>query len=103
MLLDIHIDINSCANGLTGKFTNDIITKGDKMYNESRKNSTIKYKKEHCEQLNLTLKKGTKEQWKQQANAKGYISLTSYLSALISKDRESDLQHAPEKPESSTR
>ena len=57
------------------------------MYNEISKKATMKYIKENRELLGLRLPIGTKDEWKQQAKAKGYQSLTVYITELIEKDK----------------
>ncbi len=56
-------------------------------YNESRKNASMKYNKEKRDNLNLNLPKGKKDEYKEQAAAKGYASLTAYIVHLIENDK----------------
>ena len=57
------------------------------MYNESSKQAIMKCLEKNFEQIRIRAKKGTKEQWKQQAIDKGYPSLTAYIEDLIDKDK----------------
>lgn len=57
------------------------------MYNESSKQAIMKCLEKNFEQIRITAKKGTKDQWKQQAIDKGYPSLTAYIKDLIEKDK----------------
>ena len=54
------------------------------MYN---KEAVVKCLEKNFEQIRIRAKKGTKEQWKQQAINKGYPSLTAYIKDLIDKDK----------------
>ena len=56
-------------------------------YNESRKQASMKYRKANIERIALDLPKGKKEEYRAQAEAKGYKSLTAYIVALIEGDR----------------
>lgn len=58
-----------------------------KGYTEIGKRATQKYIKEKRDSLNLNLPKGKKEEYRAQAEAKGYKSLTAYIVALIEGDR----------------
>ena len=58
-----------------------------KGYTEVGKRASMKYRKEHRESLTLDLPKGKKEEYRTQAEAKGYKSLTAYIVALIEGDR----------------
>ena len=58
-----------------------------KGYTEVGKKATAKYIKEKRDTLNLNLPKGKKEEYRAQAEAKGYKSLTAYIVALIEGDR----------------
>lgn len=58
-----------------------------KGYTEIGKRATKKYIKEKRDSLNLNLPKGKKEEYRAQAEAKGYKSLTAYIVALIEGDR----------------
>ena len=62
-------------------------------YSEAQKKATLKYRKEHLETLTLQMKKGTKDQWKEQAKSKG-LSLNAYITALIKKDMEENGIHS---------
>ena len=56
-----------------------------KGYNENSKKASMKYLSENCEKLTLTLKKGTKERWKEYAEKNGE-SLTVLITRLIEED-----------------
>lgn len=56
-----------------------------KGYNEIGKKAAIKYMSENCEKLSLTLKKGTKERWKDYADKHGE-SVTAMITRLIEED-----------------
>ena len=47
----------------------------------------MKYRKANIERITLDLPKGKKEEYRAQAEAKGYKSLTAYIVALIEGDR----------------
>lgn len=51
--------------------------------------NAIKYMKEKCDQLNLTLPKGTKDLWKQYAESKG-MPLTALIKQLMAESMEND-------------
>ena len=56
-------------------------------YNESRKNASMKYRKNNIERIALDLPKGKKDEYREQATAKGYSSLTAYIVHLIESDK----------------
>lgn len=58
-----------------------------KGYTKAAGQATARYKKEHRDSLKLDLPKGKKEEYRAQAEAKGYKSLTAYIVALIEGDR----------------
>ena len=58
-----------------------------KGYNESLRKASMRYNKEHRENLTLNLAKGVKEQWKAQAKLKGFKSFTEYIAWLIENDK----------------
>ena len=58
-------------------------------YSEAQKRATLKYKAKAYDQMNLQLKKGTKEIFKAQAAKRG-MSLNAYIISLIEKDMEAD-------------
>ncbi|MCM1488030.1 MAG: DUF6364 family protein [Firmicutes bacterium] len=60
------------------------------MYNESRKNSTIKYLKEKRDKLTLNLPLGDKERYKKYAEKRGK-SLTALIAELIENDMKKHL------------
>ena len=57
-----------------------------KGYNEISKKATMKYLSENCEKLTLTLKKGTKERWREYAEKNGE-SVTAMITRLIEKEK----------------
>ena len=59
-----------------------------KGYNEVSKKATSKYIKEKRDSLNLNFPKGKKEEYRAQASAKGFSSLTAYIVHLIESDKE---------------
>lgn len=54
-------------------------------YSEAQKNATRKYIAKTYDRLELQLKKGAKEQYRQQAEKHG-LSLNAYIISLIEKD-----------------
>ena len=56
-------------------------------YNESRKNASMKYRKNNIERIALDVQKGKKEEYRAQAEEKGYSSLTAYIVHLIESDK----------------
>lgn len=58
-------------------------------YSEAQKRATMKYQAANYERLNLQLKKGTKEKWKDFANKQG-ISLNSYIVKLVEAEIEKE-------------
>ena len=58
-----------------------------KGYNETSKKATAKYLKEKRDSLNLNLPKGKKDEYRAQASAKGFSSLTAYIVHLIESDK----------------
>lgn len=56
------------------------------MYSEARKKAAMKYNKERREMLNLSLPKGKKEEYRQQAAEHG-MSLSAYIFYLLEKDK----------------
>lgn len=56
-----------------------------KGYNESGKKATMKYLSENCEKLTFTLKKGTKERWREYAEKNGE-SVTAMITRLIERE-----------------
>lgn len=58
-------------------------------YNEASKKATAKYIKEKRDQLNLSMPKGKKEEYRIQAEEQG-MSLNAYIIHLIEKDKEND-------------
>lgn len=58
-------------------------------YSEAQKKATMKYQKEKMEQLNIRMKKGVKEKYKEQAAKRG-MSLQAYIISLIEADMAKD-------------
>ena len=58
-------------------------------YNESAKKATMKYMKENLENIQIRVKKGTRETYKEQAAKRG-MSLQAYIISLIEKDMQQD-------------
>lgn len=58
-----------------------------KGYNETYKKASMKYKKNNIERIALDVQKGKKDEYKEQAAAKGYASLTAYIVHLIESDK----------------
>ena len=56
-------------------------------YSESQKKATMKYKAKAYERIEVTVKKGQKEVYKNQATKKG-LSLNAYIISLIEADIE---------------
>lgn len=56
--------------------------------NKYNKNA-IKYMKEKCDQLHITLPKGTKDVWKEYADSKG-VPLAGLIKQLMSEAMEKD-------------
>ena len=57
-------------------------------YSEAQKRATMKYKEKAYDRLELQLKKGMKEVYREQATARG-LSLNAYIVSLLEADRES--------------
>ncbi len=58
-----------------------------KGYNESSKKATLKYRKNSIDRITLDVQKGKKEEYRAQATAKGFQSLTAYIIHLIENDK----------------
>lgn len=58
-----------------------------KGYTKEAGQATARYKKEHRDRIIVEIPKGKKEEYRAQAEAKGYKSLTAYIVALIEGDR----------------
>lgn len=58
-----------------------------KGYTKAAGQAAMKYRKANIERITLDLPKGKKEEYRAQAEAKGYKSLTAYIVALIEGDR----------------
>ena len=58
-----------------------------KGYNETSKKASMKYIREKRENINLNLPKGKKDEYRAQASAKGFSSLTAYIVHLIESDK----------------
>ena len=58
-----------------------------KGYTSDLGKASMKYNKEHRENLTLNLAKGVKDEWKAQATSKGFRSLTEYIARLIENDK----------------
>ena len=56
-------------------------------YSEAQKRATAKYMKEKLEDIKVRVPKGKREEYKAQAEAKGY-SLNAYIIKLIEDDKE---------------
>jgi len=59
-------------------------------YTEASKKATEKYIKEKRDQLNLSMAKGKKFEYRAQAEAHG-MSLNAYIISLLEKDREKQI------------
>jgi len=57
-------------------------------YSEAQKRATKKYQEKAYDRLELQLKKGMKEVYREQAAARG-LSLNAYIVSLLEADRES--------------
>lgn len=64
-------------------------------YSEAQGKATRKYRDKAYDQMNLQIKKGTKETYKQQAAAHG-MSLNAYIVHLLDKDKD-DIESAESK------
>ena len=58
-------------------------------YSEAQKRATLKYRDKAYEQMNLQVKRGTKDIYKAQAAKRG-LSLNAYIISLIEKDMEEE-------------
>lgn len=58
-------------------------------YTKASKNATAKYIKEKRDQLNLSMAKGKKDEYRAQAEAHG-MSLNAYIISLLERDKEAN-------------
>lgn len=59
-------------------------------YSKAQMEATNKYRAKSYDQINVTVKKGMKEEYKAQAEKKG-MSLNAYIVSLIEKDMEGEV------------
>lgn len=53
------------------------------MITKAQQRAVHKYVKTHYEQVNIAVKKGVKDEWKQSASALGYDSLTKFIADAV--------------------